>query len=180
MVSSPMRQIAFVGALLAVAGLLSMAAAGSATSASQPAQRQVAATTLSDFKVVLTATREPGHPPLATVTAAGYRRSGGHWQPIATRRIGKASGWFWFSVQTCSLTTTQLKDNMVSTSPPVVMSDSIKVSLLVTPPSAAPAPTARPTSALKYGPIHSFGSSIMPSSEMDRPATIFLMAVSSG
>jgi hypothetical protein len=133
MVSSPMRQIAFASTLLAVAGLLSMAAAGSATGASQPAQRRLAATSLSDFKVVLTATREPGHPPLATVTAAGYRRSGGRWQPIATRRIGKASGWFWFSVQTCSLTTTQLKNNTVSTSPPVVTSDSIKVSLLVTP-----------------------------------------------
>jgi hypothetical protein len=133
MLSSSIRQIAFVSALLAAAGLLSMAAAGSATGASQPAQRQLATATLSEFRVVVTATRDPGHPPLATVTAAGYRRPGGRWQLIATRRIGKASGWFWFSVETCSLTTTQLKNNTASASPSVVTSDSIKVSLLVTP-----------------------------------------------
>jgi hypothetical protein len=69
--SGPMRRIAFTGALVAAAGLLSMATAGSATGASQPAQRQLAAATLSDFRVVLTTTRERGHPPLATVTAAG-------------------------------------------------------------------------------------------------------------
>jgi len=81
----------------------------------------------------LSATREPGHPLLATVTAAGYRRSGSAWTLIATKQIGKASGWFWFSVQTCSLTITQLKNNTISPSPPVVRFDSIKASLLITP-----------------------------------------------
>jgi hypothetical protein len=133
MIFSSMRRIAVAGALVAVVGLLSMVAAASATRASQPQRRQLAATTLSDFKVVFTATREAGHPLLATVTAAGYRRSGSHWALIATKRIGQASGWFWFSVETCSLKTTQLKNNTVSPSPPVVTFDSIKVSLLITP-----------------------------------------------
>jgi hypothetical protein len=65
---------------------------------------------------------------MATVTAAGYRRSGSHWKLIATKRIGKANEWFWFSVGTCSLTTTQLQG--VS---PVTAYDSIKVSLLIAP-----------------------------------------------
>jgi hypothetical protein len=67
------------------------------------------------------------------VTAAGFRHSRSGWQLIAIKRIGKASGWFWFSVETCSLTTAQLKNNTVSPSPPVVTFDSIKVSLLITP-----------------------------------------------
>jgi hypothetical protein len=125
-----MRRIAAVAALVTAAGLLTTVAAASATGASQPQRRQLAITTLSDFKVVLTATREAGHPLLATVTAAGFRRTGSGWQPIAIKRIGKASGWFWFSVQTCSLTTTQFKNN---TSPPVTRFDSVKVSLLITP-----------------------------------------------
>jgi hypothetical protein len=36
-------------------------------------------------------------------------------------------------VQTCSVTATQLKNNTVSLSPPVLRSDSVKVSLLITP-----------------------------------------------
>jgi hypothetical protein len=133
MAFSSMRRIAVAAALVTAAGLLTMVAAASATGASQPQRRHLAVTTLSDFKVVLTATREPGHPLLATVTAAGFRRSGSHWTLIATKRIGKASGWFWFSVETCSLTTTQLKNNTVSPSPPAVTFDSVRVSLLITP-----------------------------------------------
>ncbi len=41
-------------------------------------------------------------------------------------------------------------------------------------------PTACPSSGLKYGPIHSFGFSMTPSSELNRPATIFRMMVSFG
>src|SRR5215470_1761317 len=130
---SSMRRIAVPAVLVTVAGSLTAVAAASVTGPSQPQRRQLAATTLSDFKVVLTATREPGHPLLATVTAAGFQRSGNHWKLIARKRIGKASEWFWFSVETCSLKTTQLKNNTVSPSPPVVRFDSIKVSLLITP-----------------------------------------------
>jgi hypothetical protein len=131
--ASSARKIAVACALITVAGLLTMVAAASATGASQPQRRQLAVTTLSYFKVVLTATHEPGHPYLATVTAAGYRRSGTSWKLIATKRIGKASGWFWYSVDTCSLKTTQLKNNTMSPSPPVVTFDSVKVSLLIDP-----------------------------------------------
>lgn len=127
------RRIAVAVVLVTAVGLLTMVVAASATGASQPQRRQLAVTTLSDFRAVLTATREPGHPFLATVTAKGYRRSGSHWKLIATKRIGKASGWFWFSVEACSLKTTQLKNNTVSPSPPVVRFDSVKVSLLITP-----------------------------------------------
>ena len=127
------RRITVACALVTAVGLPTMMVAASATGASQPQRRQLAVTTLSDFRAVLTATREPGRPLLATVTAAGYRRSGTGWTLIATKRIGKASGWFWFSVETCSLRTTQLKNNTVSPSPPVVTFDSIKVSLLITP-----------------------------------------------
>jgi hypothetical protein len=133
MMFTPMRRIAVAVALVIAAGLLTTLAAASATGASQPQRRQLAITTLSDFKVVLTATREAGHPLLATVTAAGFRRTGSGWALIAVKRIGKASGWFWFSVQTCALKTTQLKNNTVSPSPPVVTFDAIKVSLLITP-----------------------------------------------
>jgi hypothetical protein len=59
--------------------------------------------------------------------ARPYRRSGTRWKLIARRRIGKANQWFWFSVQTCSLTATQLQGE------PPTASDSIEVSLLITP-----------------------------------------------
>ena len=133
MAFNSMRRIAVAAALVAAAGLFTTAAAASATGASQPQQRQLATTVLSDFKVVVTATREPGHPPLATVTAADFQRSGSHWKLIASKQIGKPSGWFWFSVQTCSLTTTQLKNNTGSSSPPVVTFDAVKISLLISP-----------------------------------------------
>jgi hypothetical protein len=125
-----MRRVAVVAALVAVLGAVTSVAA-SAAGASAPQRRQFAVTTLSDFKVVLTATRK-GHSLMATVTAAGYQRSGSHWTPIATKRIGKAGGWFWFSVDTCSLTVTQIK-NTKTGNPPAVAFDSAKVSLLITP-----------------------------------------------
>jgi hypothetical protein len=103
-------------------------AAVSATGASQPQQRQIAVATLSGFKVVLTITRGSGQPPMGTVTAAGYRRAGIQWQLISRKLIGKANGWFWFSTETCSLTTTQFKGAAPTT--PV---DSITVRLLITP-----------------------------------------------
>jgi ABC-type amino acid transport substrate-binding protein len=127
MISSATRRAAVIAALITTAVLLTMSAAVSATGASQP-RRQLAVTTLSNFKVVITATRGPGHPPMATVTAAGYRRSGTHWKLIATKRIGTANQWFWFSVDTCSLTTTQLQGVT-----PTTRVASIKISLLITP-----------------------------------------------
>ena len=102
----------------------SAAAAASAHQASQPQRRQIGATTLTHFKVVLTATRGgPGHWLQATVTAKGYRRSDGHWTLIAAKRVGPVNGWEWFSVDTCSLTTTQFKPH--APSPPFIPFDSI-------------------------------------------------------
>ena len=111
----------------------SAAAAISAHRASQPRPRQIGVTTLTHFKVVLTATRGgPGHRLQATVTANGYRYSGGHWTLIAAKRVGRVNGWQWFSVDTCSLTATQFRDN-AQPSPPVIPFDSMKVSLLLGP-----------------------------------------------
>jgi hypothetical protein len=71
------------------------ATAVSAHGASQPQRRQIAAATLTSFRVVLTATRGgPGHRLQATVTANGYRRSAGHWTLIGAKRVGKENGWF--------------------------------------------------------------------------------------
>ena len=128
MISGALRRIAVVGVLLAVVGSATTVAAVSATGASQPQQRQIAVATLSGFKVVLTITRGSGQPPMGTVTAAGYRRAGTVWQLISRKLIGKANGWFWFSTETCSLSTTQLKG-----AAPTRPVDSITVRLLITP-----------------------------------------------
>lgn len=124
------RRIAAVG-VLAAAGLLATVTAAGSAGASQPQRgqhRQIGAAELSEFKVVLTATRGSGQPPGATVTAAGYRRSGAGWTLIAIRRIGAPDQWFWYAVQVCSLRTTEFHG--VS---PVRAVDSVTVSLLATP-----------------------------------------------
>lgn len=135
MISNAMRRPAAVATSVILACVIAVTttAAVSAHGTSQPQRRQIAAATLTNFRVVLTATRGgPGHRLQATVTANGYRRSGGHWKLIATQRVGQVNGWFWFSVQPCSLTATQLKNN-VKPSPPVIVSDTMRVSLLITP-----------------------------------------------
>jgi hypothetical protein len=110
----------------------SAAAAASAHRASQPQRRQIGVTTLTHFKVVLTATRGgPGRQLQATVTAQGYRRSDGHWTLIAAKRVGPVDGWEWFSVDACSLTATQFKPNVPS--PPFIPFDSMKASLVLGP-----------------------------------------------
>ena len=105
-----------------------------ASAATHPQQRRLAVTTLSWFKVVLTATREPGPEPgenvNATITAAGYRHTARGWKLIATKRIGRARGWAWYATDVCSLTVTQLKPGPPSGSPAAVQWDSITVSLL--------------------------------------------------
>jgi hypothetical protein len=135
-----MRRFATAG-VLAAAGSLAVATAAGAAGASQPHRgasqpahgasaphRQIGTAELTYFKVVLTATRGAGQPPTATVTAAGYERSGTGWKLLAVKRIGKPGQWFWHAVQTCSLDITQFKG--VS---PVQAFDSAKVSLLATP-----------------------------------------------
>jgi len=133
MISTAMRRVSAAAAVIIVAFLIAAAAAVSAHGATQPQQRQIGVTTLTHFKVVLTATRGgPGHRLQATVTANGYRYSGGHWTLIAAKRVGRVNGWQWFSVDTCSLTVTQFKNN-AQPSPPVIPFDSMKVSLLLGP-----------------------------------------------
>jgi hypothetical protein len=99
-----------------------------ASSANHPQRRQLAATTLSSFKVVLTATRDrqPGQNLKAAVTAAGYRATSHGWKLIATKRLGT---YFWYSTEVCSLTVTQLKPEPSSAAP----SDAMRVRLLLTP-----------------------------------------------
>lgn len=127
-----MRKIVSIGAAAAGLAVISVSslptalplASAASGAAAHHQQRQLAVTRLSNFKVVLTATREPGL--LATVTAAGYRHTPRGWKLIATKRIGKASGWSWFATEVCSLRTTQLKPLPSSAKP----ADSIRVSLL--------------------------------------------------
>ena len=136
-----MRRFAAAGLLAAAAGSLAVAAAAGAAGASQPRRsasqpapsasaphRQIGTAELTYFKVVLTVTRGAGQPPTATVTAAGYERSGAGWKLIAVKRIGKPGQWFWHAVQTCSLNITEFKG--IS---PVQVFDSAKISLLATP-----------------------------------------------
>ncbi len=135
MISTAIRRTTAVAASVVVACLIAVttAAAVSAHGAGQPQRRQIAVATLTDFRIVLTVTRGgPGRRLQATVTAAGYRRAAGHWKLIAAKRVGKVNGWFWFSAEPCTLTTAQLKNN-AQPSPPVIVSDSMKVSLLITP-----------------------------------------------
>jgi hypothetical protein len=100
--------------------------------AARPQQRQLAVTALSDFEVVLTATRSPGTgpEPTATITAAGYRHTTDGWKLIATKRIGAAGRWSWYATEVCGLTVTQTKPGPKSGSPAAVQWDSITVSLL--------------------------------------------------
>ena len=132
MILSVIRRIAAAGVVTIAAGLLATVTAVGAAGASQhnasPQHRQIGAAQLSGFKVVLTATRGPGQPPTATVTAAGYQRSGAGWKLIAVKRIGAPNQWFWHAVDTCSLNITQ-----VTGVSPVQNADSIRVSLLATP-----------------------------------------------
>ena len=127
------RRIAAAGVLAAAAGLLATVIVAGTAGASQqqnagPQHRQIGVAELTGFKVVLTVTKGTGQPPLATVTAAGYRRSGAGWKLIAVKRIGAAYPWFWNAVDTCSLDITQFRAGS-----PVRDVDSIRVSLLATP-----------------------------------------------
>ena len=133
MISTALRRVSAAAAVIIAACLIAATAAVSAHGATQPERRQLGVTTLAQFKVVLTATRGgPGHRLQATVTTKGYRRSGGQWTLIAAKRVGPVNGWEWFSVDTCALTATQFTDN-TQPSPPVLPSDSAKVSLLLGP-----------------------------------------------
>jgi len=135
------RRFTTAGVLIAAAGSLAVATVTGAAGASHPPRpanqpahsasaphRQIGTAVLTYFKVVLTATRTAGQPPTATVTAAGYERSGTGWKLLAMKRLGKPGQWFWNTVQTCSLDITETKGIG-----PVQVFDSAKISLLATP-----------------------------------------------
>jgi hypothetical protein len=109
--------------------------------ATRPQRRQLAVTTLSSFKVVLTATRLPGTRPvpMATVTAAGYRNTSHGWKLIANKKIRES---FWYSVGVCSFTATQSKPSATG-SPSMVRWDSVTVSLSVDPSIGCAPPITR-------------------------------------
>jgi hypothetical protein len=117
-----------IAVLIIAVGLLTIVMGVRASGASQPQRRQLASATLSRFRVVVTATRGPGQPAMATVTATGYQRSGSQWKLIATKRIGDANQWYWASVDACSLTIRQLAG-----ASPAQAVDSARISLLPTP-----------------------------------------------
>jgi hypothetical protein len=92
---------------IATAALNSTPAAASSSPAAQ--HRVLAITTLTQFKVVLAATRSPGGQDLATVTASGYQQASTGWTLISSKTVGQPGQWFWYSVEACSFTVTQLK-----------------------------------------------------------------------
>jgi hypothetical protein len=107
------------------------APSASASGAVAAPERQIAVAVLSGFKVVLTATRSPGQSagPTASVSAAGYENTAQGWKLIAAKTIGKPNQWFWYSVDVCGLTVTQLKPEPSTAAP----SDTVTVTLLMTP-----------------------------------------------
>lgn len=131
MQSSVLRAVGIILVLL-LAGTASAAGAAAASRgpavAAHPQQRRLATSKLSNFAVVLTATRSPGGgaAPAATVSAAGYEHTASGWQLIGTKVIGKANQWSWHATQVCSLAITQFKPE-----PSAAKAwDAIKVSLL--------------------------------------------------
>jgi hypothetical protein len=90
----------------------------------------LATTTLTQFKVELVATEgTPGGAPLATVTAIGYEPAGNGWKEVASETVGSANQWFWYPVEVCSFTVTELEPGPSTATDPDVM----RVSLLITP-----------------------------------------------
>jgi hypothetical protein len=123
-----LRRVAVAGGVVLLALLTAAWATADSATATQPQQRQIAETTLSSFKVVLTAARV-GTSPNATVTAAGYRMVAGNWEPTGQQRIGAAGAWSWDRTEVCGLTVTELKPEPRS----AVLSETLTVSLLISP-----------------------------------------------
>jgi hypothetical protein len=63
------------------------------------------------------------------VTASGYQQTSTGWTLISSTTVGQPGQWFWYSVEACSFTVTQLKPLPSSAEP----FDSMRVSLLETP-----------------------------------------------
>jgi hypothetical protein len=130
MTLSPRRTAALTASAVALVAAAVIPLAGSAASATAhhaPPHRQLGVTTLTNFRVVLTATQASRtSAPSATVTAAGYRRTAHGWQLISVQRIGRPGFWSWFATQVCSLRTAQYRPQPSTATP----ADSITVKLL--------------------------------------------------
>jgi hypothetical protein len=90
--------------------LTSGPAAATAAGTAAPPHRVLGQSTLAYFRVTLVATRglSLGGAARATVTAAGYQRSGTSWRLISRKTVGQPDQWFWNTVEICSLAATQL------------------------------------------------------------------------
>jgi hypothetical protein len=126
----PRRAAALTASAVALVAAAVIPLAGSAASATAhhaPPHRQLGVTTLTNFRVVLTATQASRtSAPSATVTAAGYRRTAHGWRLISVQRIGRPGFWSWFATQVCSLRTAQYRPQPSTATP----ADSITVKLL--------------------------------------------------
>jgi hypothetical protein len=126
----PRRAAALTASAVALVAAAVIPLAGSAASATAhhaPPHRQLGVTTLTNFRVVLTATQASRtSAPSATVTAAGYRHTAHGWQLISVQRIGRPGGWSWFATEVCSLRTAQFRPQPSTATP----ADSITVKLL--------------------------------------------------
>jgi len=130
MMAMPRRAAALTASAAALVAAAVIPLAGSTASATAhhgPPHRLLGVTTLTNFRVVLTAT-QASHTsgPSATVTAAGYRHTAHGWKLISVQRIGRPGGWSWFATEVCSLRTAQFRPE-VSTATPA---NSITVRLL--------------------------------------------------
>ena len=130
MMAMPRRAAALTASAAALVAATTIPLAGSAASAAPhhaPPIRVLGVTTLTNFRVVLTATKASNTSgPSATVTAAGYRRTAHGWKLISVKRIGRPGGWSWFATEVCSLRTAQFRPQPSTATP----ADSIIVRLL--------------------------------------------------
>ena len=140
MLTSPRRTAALTASAVALVAAAVIPLAGSAASATAhhqaarhqatrhaPQHRLLGVTTLTSFRVVLTATKASNTSgPSATVTAAGYRHTAHGWKLISVQRIGRPGSWSWFATEVCSLRTAQFRPQPSTATP----ADSITVKLL--------------------------------------------------
>ena len=88
--------VALVVAVVLVVGALATADTGSG-SQTAAAAKTIASTTTSDYRVVVTATKQSsGSAPEASLTATTFERRGGAWQHTREHRLGGI--YFWKSV----------------------------------------------------------------------------------
>lgn len=135
MLTRPRRTAALTASAVALVAAAVIPLAGSAASATAhhqaarhaPQHRLLGVTTLSNFRVVLTATKASHtSAPSATVTAAGYRHTAHGWKLISVQRIGRPGFWSWFATEVCSLRTAQFRPQPSTATP----ANSITVKLL--------------------------------------------------